>query len=210
MEPIIASGMLLSRAVLRPSVPLLACAVLLCGGCDPAGYRLEVMVHAPDERALVDGAHLELQVRDRQTRSGIEVVTLGVAEDLGADRPVRLGITLHGGGAYDAHVLVDGPGGRWYATRCFSIGGTKRTEVLLAGPLDRTLDEDGDGWPTVDDCVDPDGSDCLDPCPPLRANDCNEQETDIHPSAPDACQDQIDQDCSGSDSLCSEDEAPDA
>lgn len=185
-----------------------ACLALVAVGCEEEGYRLELSIHAEDEAALAGGATIVVRVRDRQTREAALVAMSTLSADLGQG-PFEVGLDLNGGGAYDAHVLVDAPEGRWYATRCYSIGGTKSSSVLLAGPLDATLDEDSDGWPAEDDCRDPGGAACADPCPPLRANDCNEDEATIHPTAADPCQDQIDQDCSGTDALCAEDEGPD-
>jgi hypothetical protein len=194
--------------VLRTRVCRVACLALVAAACEEEGYRLELSIHASDEAALVHGATVMVRVRDRQTRDRALVAMSTLAGDLG-EGPFEVGLDLNGGGAYDAHVLVDAPDGRWYATRCYSIGGTKTSAVLLAGPLDRATDEDGDGWPVEDDCKDPGGGACADPCPPLRADDCNEDEPEIHPAAADLCQDQIDQDCSGTDALCAEDEGPD-
>jgi len=195
--------------VLRSRIWQVTCLALVGAACEEEGYRLELAVHADDPAALVDGATVVVRVRDRQTRERTLVATATLGEDLGDARPFEVALDLDGGGAYDAHVLVDAPDGRWYATRCYSIGGTKRSAVLLAGPLDETTDADGDGWPVEDVCTDPGGRACADPCPPLRAIDCNEDEPEIHPTARDLCQDQIDQDCSGTDALCAEDEGPD-
>lgn len=181
--------------------------LLVASACDEPGYRLVIRAHAEDEEVLVAGATLSVRLVDHQTRGGTEVTSTRLSEDLGTDTPAEIEITLHGGGQYDAHLMVVSTVGRWYATRCYQIGGEDTSDVLLVGPLDRETDDDGDGWPSEDDCRDPGGAACADPCPAIRANDCNDLDAEIHPAARDFCQDQIDQDCSGNDALCGEDEA---
>jgi hypothetical protein len=182
--------------------------VVLLAGCEEEGYRLELTIHGDDPAALAQGSEVVVRLRDRQTRDGVKVVGATLDADYG-DGPYAIAIDLNGGGAYDAHVTVTAHDERWYATRCYQVGGEERVAVLLAGPLDDTSDPDGDGWPVDDDCRDPGGGACAHPCPSLRAVDCNEDDPDIHPTAADICQDQIDQDCSGNDALCAEDEGPD-
>jgi hypothetical protein len=192
--------------VLRAKLVASLLAVLLvgCGGQDV--IHLALRLRAADARPLVSGALVALWIADRQARDSTTYDSFRLTEAYGSDRAVETEFGLHGGGAYDLHVLVDGPDGRWYATRCYTIGGDRTSEVLLAGPLDRTNDDDGDSWPTLDDCLDPGGVPCADPCPSVRSDDCNDRDSDIHPLEPEICGDQIDQDCSGADAVCSDDE----
>ena len=199
------------RRAYSPRVPRLcrlslSLLIVLCA-CDEPGYRIVIRAHADDPDALVAGALVTARVLDRQTRGGSLYTSFRLEHDLGSAEPAVIDLDLNGGGQYDAHLLVSSPAGRWVATRCYQIGGTESSDVLLVGPLDGSIDGDGDGWPGRDDCVDPGGVPCVDPCPPIRANDCNEFDPDIHPGAEDVCQDQIDQDCSGNDALCAEDES---
>ena len=194
--------------VVRDSLLLSIAALGLA--CDDPGYRLEVRAFAEDDGALASGTSVVLRLRDHQVRGGSQELTVELGADVGRGDPVTLELPLAGGGNYEAHVLADGPGGRHYATRCYSIGGTTEVDVLLVGPLDDETDADGDGWSVSDDCRDPGGAACTDPCPPIRAVDCNDFDAGIHPTAVDPCQDQIDQDCSSSDALCGEDEGPES
>lgn len=181
--------------------------MLLASACDEPGYAIVIRAHAADDGVLVADTYVSATVIDRQSRGAPAFESMRLPSDLGTAAPAELRVELNGGGQYDAHVLVVAPNGRWYATRCYQIGGSETSDVLLAGPLDFDADADGDGWAPDDVCQDPGGAACSDPCPAIRANDCNDHDPDINPGAEDVCQDQIDQNCSGTDALCGEDEA---
>ncbi|MDW8245730.1 MAG: MopE-related protein [Sandaracinaceae bacterium] len=82
-----------------------------------------------------------------------------------------------------------------------------RRDIHPAAPevCGNRMDEDCDGMD--DPCEDQDG-DGFSPCAPgasPRSCDCNDQNPNVHPTAPDPCGDGVDTDCDGRDDLCDAD-----
>lgn len=183
---------------------LLAAAIAWSGGCDGDGYALRLHLYLDDAGGLGQGSAVVVQVKDLQAPGDGKRVGVLVDQDVSADEPLDVDVTLDGGGQYHAHIVATTPGGRFVATRCYDVGGVHDSEILLVGPLAEDQDLDRDSWPAEESCRERGSSEvgCADQCPAVRAVDCNEAESDINPGAPEICDDHIDQDCNTADATC--------
>ncbi|MBI2895045.1 MAG: hypothetical protein HYY06_15930 [Deltaproteobacteria bacterium] len=170
---------------------LLAAAASIWSACD-AGAEYAILIEAFPEVAIGRGADLTVTVRD--TRSSLRVQSaVTIDRDVGAQGPMRIGIELHGAGAYVVHITVDEPA--LTSTRCYTVTGVTRSSVLLLGAED--LDVDGDTWPRAETCreVGADQVGCEDQCPQRWAVDCDDGDPARNPAAEEICDDGVDQDC---------------
>ncbi|MBK8173286.1 MAG: hypothetical protein IPK60_23535 [Sandaracinaceae bacterium] len=134
--------------------------------------------------------------------------------------PLRVAIPFQRETDVLVQIIAHGPAGTFVATRCYHIDGVVRDTVMLVALDAATADQDQDGFsPTPSSlCSDPDGAGgmvaCDFACADTVAADCRgcvgstcpSDPVDfsgiIYPGAPEFCEDGVDQDCSGADIAC--------
>ncbi|MBI2896034.1 MAG: hypothetical protein HYY06_20920 [Deltaproteobacteria bacterium] len=183
----------------------LLAALLVLVGCESEEYA--ILISAYGDQGFAANSDVDVTVRDLQSSLRATSPRISLADEISRDVPLRIGIQLHGAGQYLVHVAATGAGATLSATRCYSVLGVTRSEVLLV-PVDE-LDSDGDTWPTEETCrermaVEGEVAEigCKNQCPTEWAVDCDDSSLEINPGAPEQCEDDVDQDCDGEDARC--------
>ena len=130
----------------------------------------------------------------------------------GTDAPIRLALELSRPQRVMVHLVGwTRLGDRQVITRCYDVSGVVRDARPLFVPIDVSVDGDEDGFSTTPlaYCVDVDEagtqSSCVFSCIDV-AVDCADADETNFPGATELCEDGIDQDCSGEDAICGDDD----
>lgn len=132
------------------------------------------------------------------------------ADDLA--NPIRLALELDRPERVMVHLVGRlGTGERRVATRCYDVAGIVQDGAPVFVPIDPGVDADEDGFsPTpLAYCKDLDSSGVEVPCQfacPDVAIDCDDEQEGHFPGAPELCEDGVDQDCSGADAMCGDED----
>ncbi|MBI2896321.1 MAG: putative metal-binding motif-containing protein [Deltaproteobacteria bacterium] len=180
-------------------------------GCGEAEYAVLITAFGETEGALAEGTAIEVAVRDLKSslRAESPRTELGAMEP---GDPIRIGIELRSPGQFLVHVVAETGTDVFVATRCYTVTGVTKSEVVLVGPIakgDGEADEDGDTWTVEETCHEPGVEDvgCNDQCPLQWGTDCGPDDPETNPVAVDQCEDEIDQDCDGTDAPCADNDS---
>lgn len=210
-------------AGITPRLLLVAAAVAAGGSAcsHEDGVSLAIDVFAETPSALSTGAEITVLMVELESGRKYDTPRTPVAADVGeagslrvvlATRSAKIERTgreiaiveLPAGGMYLVQLRSEGPEGLFAATRCYTLIGRSTDEVLLVGPIDASLDADGDGWTVQETCRerDLDMPGCEHQCPDQWALDCDDDEPGTNVGEADVCEDGVDQDCDGQDAAC--------
>ncbi len=181
---------------------------LAAPGCtgDPE-YAVLIRAFGPTDEALLTGTEIRLDAWMLDTGARETAPPEQIDHDIPASGSLRAAVVLPGPADVRVRLVAEGSGGLYAATRCWSVVGVTRADVMLTGPLGDLADPDGDTWPTVDSCSPrEDGAGCTNLCPDELVRDCLPDDPESHPGADDPCGDEIDQDCDGADDPCGDED----
>ncbi|HJL17725.1 MAG TPA: putative metal-binding motif-containing protein [Sandaracinaceae bacterium LLY-WYZ-13_1] len=188
-------------------------AAFVVSGCQDAQHLVLIDVFSEQPVSEIEVVLISLdQERPTHTESAQRYSPPRTPEELRGEDPIRIAVDLEGPALVAVHIRArtadDQP---LYATRCYGVDGILEDEVMLADIS--ALDGDGDGFlaDPLAGCLEPDEDGGSRPCDELDfvcsgepggGGDCDDTRDDFYPGANDQCRNRLDEDCSGADASC--------
>ncbi len=197
----------------RPSswiVALVAMLVLAACTEDEHAVLMEVRSEARVERMDISVFRVRDTGLDALYRSKNRAVSRYQADQ--PDAPIRVALEFERPERVMVHLVGRvSTGQRRVVTRCYDVSGVVQDLSPLFVPVDVAVDVDEDGFSSTPlaYCVDTDSTGAQMPCRfacPEAAVDCADDDLSRFPGAPELCEDGIDQDCSGEDAVCGDED----